>query len=518
MKTKKYLSIAISLLLIPNILTGCNSNSSSTVEDTLLETSRVTVHDPSIVKSGDTYYVFGTHLGNGVTTDLASWDTYTTSINNDYNEIFASNIEWSAHGKSNYDAKGNLWAPDIIYNTDMEKWCLYMSVNGDNHYSSIALATADTIDGPYTYEGTVVYSGFTNSEEADLTDFPQVAGTNEVPERYVMNNKWNYLYGPNAIDPCVVYDKNGDLWMAYGSWFGGLFLLKLDNETGLRDYSYTYETEIEVADEYLGHLISGGYGGTGEGSYIVYDEETDYYYLYESYCGLDATSSFSNYHIRLFRSKEITGPYEDAAGNDSINRSFTEDQYLKGIKLFGNYMLSSFENVSAAELNDNGYKVGGHNSALIDDDGSRYLIYHTRFNGGTESHQVRVHQQFINEDGWPVTAVYEYLGSTIAEKGYSKDDIVGDYEFINHGLDATTTYTTEMLPTYKITLNKNGSISGDFIGTWEQKSKSPQCTIVIDGVTYKGVFFKQFNESEDHAPTMTFTLIGEDNQSIWGSK
>ena len=96
-----------------------------------------------------------------------------------------------------------------------------------------------------------------------------------------------------------------------------------------------------------------------------------------------------------------------------------------------------------------------------------------------------MHQQFLNEDGWLVTAVYEYLGSEISKDGYSMNEILGDYEFINHGLEAETTYST-MLTTYN--------------------------------VTYKCVFFKQLDESEEHNETMTFSLIGDNNESIWGSK
>lgn len=65
------------------------------------------------------------------------------------------------------------------------------------------------------------------------------------------------------------------------------------------------------------------------------------------------------------------------------------------------------------------------------------------------------------------------------------NEILGDYEFINHGLEAETTYST-MLTTYN--------------------------------VTYKCVFFKQLDESEEHNETMTFSLIGDNNESIWGSK
>ena len=38
----------------------------------------------------------------------------------------------------------------------------------------------------------------------------------------------------NAIDPSVIEDpKNGKWWMHYGSYFGGLFCMELNPETGL---------------------------------------------------------------------------------------------------------------------------------------------------------------------------------------------------------------------------------------------------------------------------------------------
>lgn len=56
---------------------------------------------------------------------------------------------------------------------------MYMSVNGSDHCSSIALATADKITGPYTYQGTVVYSGFTNSSSRSYTytDYQKATGS-----------------------------------------------------------------------------------------------------------------------------------------------------------------------------------------------------------------------------------------------------------------------------------------------------------------------------------------------------
>lgn len=36
----------------------------------------VSVHDPSVVVSGDTYYVFGSHLGAAKSSDLLNWTSF----------------------------------------------------------------------------------------------------------------------------------------------------------------------------------------------------------------------------------------------------------------------------------------------------------------------------------------------------------------------------------------------------------------------------------------------------------
>ncbi len=485
---------------------------------------RVSSHDPSVEYDPVTkkWYIFGSHTAFASSSDLINWTSfeYEGTSNAKYGTVFAKSGEWAARGGGNYNIEGNLWAPDVIYNEDMGKWCMYMSVNGNNFYSSIALATADSITGPYTYQGTVVYSGFSNTADVSLTDYQKVTGTTNV-SRYTSGG-WGY-YGTNAIDPCVLYDKDGELWMVYGSWFGGIFMLKLDNETGLRDYSYTYPldtnaTDGVASDPYLGIRVSGGYGGTGEGAYIVWDKTSGYYYMYVSYCGLNATDGFSGYQMRLFRSKNITGPYTDASGNYAIRRYDGDDQSVKGIKIMGNYNFSSLATAPSTTGCQNGYRSPGHNSALVDNEGNYYLIYHTRFNKDTEWHQVRVHQQFMNEDGWLVTAPYEYLGSKISKTGYAESEIVGSYELINHGNEITFDVVAPMLSTYAINLNADHTITGDFEGTWSQKSGTYYATIIIDGATYKGVFFKQYDESSSHKETMTFSVIGSNNIALWGSR
>jgi len=513
---KKLLGVLLIAVLILELMPVGNIFNQK-VQAAASSVTRIGCHDPSVVKSGSKYYLFGSHLSTVASTDLNNWSNTSTNVTTNYASIFAKNGEWSKRGSSNYSMSGNMWAPDVIYNKAMGKWCMYMSINGDNFYSSIAMATSSSIDGPYTYAGTIVYSGFANSTDAALTDYKKVTGTNTVASRYLSNGKWNGKYGTSAIDPCVLYDAAGNLWMSYGSWFGGIYMIKLDKNTGLRDYTNTYTTTTNVSDQYMGIRLSGGYGLTGEGSYIIYDKSAGYYYMYVSYGGLCATTSFSNYNMRVFRSKTITGPYLDPAGNTAVCKSASDDQTKKGLKVMGNYAFSSLKNAASNELYQNGYMSQGHNSALIDTDGSRYLIYHTRFNNGTEAHEVRVHQQFINQDGWPVTAVYEKLGSKISSTGYSSSDMVGTYEVVFSG-NAAGAYLAPMLETKKIVLNSNGSITGDLTGTWSYSSGTAYCSIVIGGVTYKGVFFKQYDESAAHLDTMTFTLAGTNDQSLMGSK
>ena len=68
---------------------------------------------------------------------------------------------------------------------------------------------------------------------------------------------------------------------------------------------------------------------------------------------------------------------------------------------------------------------------------------------------------FINSDGWPVVAPYEYSGDTISPTGYRMDEIAGTYEFINHG---TSNSGTSMLSTLKVNLKNDYTITGDVTG------------------------------------------------------
>ena len=511
---------------------------------------RVVCHDPSIVvdditnPSSPTYYIYGSHLGRGKTTaakNYQEWSTFkageeaTGNVNSlfankqgtlvNYANAYASHLitevknskgetvkfgNFNAHGwqyKGN-NVQGNQWAPDIVYNKTMKKWCMYMSLNGANWCSSIVCFVADKVEGPWTYQGPVVFSGFQGTyahnsyaaaDDWKHTDFAIATGETALPTRYKIGTSWG-TYWPNCIDPCVFYDDNDNLWMSYGSWSGGIFMIKLDKTNGLRDYTYTFPYEVNgktttpgaasancTSDPYFGKKIAGGYYVSGEASYI--QKIGKYYFLFMSYGGL---TSDGGYQMRIFRSENPDGPFVDCYGTSALFKSYkmnysstTADN--RGVLLFGGYQ---WDAMSGAEL------AQGHNSAFVDKQNRSFVVYHTRFSNGGEGHQVRVHQLFLNDEGWLMAAPFEFDGETITDEAIASkasiadSDIAGDYQFMRHQYGQNTKAKAFETPV-NITLNADGTITGAEKGTWKRTAGTDYIHLTINNVVYRGVLVKQ---------------------------
>ena len=510
---------------------------------------RVSVHDPSIVwnPASQTYYIFGSHRAAAKTTDLMSWSTIpsfvnattfstpaVTKVKKDGVEYdFAFNAQaWSKRGNARYDITGNLWAPDVIWNPVMNKWCMYMSVNGECWYSSIVLLTSDNIEGPYTYQAPVVISGFHTGDAYKDTDLEIVLGTqSSLPSRYSMKGtlvagNWGERW-PNNIDPCVFYDEEGKLWMSYGSWSGGIWMLELDEETGLRDYDVTYELTGSgngiTVDPYFGKKIAGGYYVSGEASYIEYIG--GWYFLFVTYGGLAAggvKNDYNNggYQMRVFRSEKPDGPYIDARNTDAVFKSFLTDfgpsaNDNRGVYIFGAY--TDWGNQAKGTL---GERSQGHNSIIAAEDGRTYLVYHTRFQNRGEEHQVRVHQVFQNEDGWLVAAPFEYTGEQVtsadiaASQQIATDRIPGTWQLLIHPFKLDHTKKEAAKPV-EIQLNADGSVSGAQTGTWSVQEGTSYFTIKLGTTEYKGVMVEQTLEPTDNK-TIAFTCLNRNGVTVWG--
>ena len=508
---------------------------------------RVSVHDPSIVwdQATSTYYIFGSHRAAAKCNNMMSWEAFTapwatatskdaanadafttpevtkvTKGGKEYDLNFNA-FAWSARGSESYSVDGMMWAPDVIYNKKLGKYCMYLSINGDGWYSSIIMLTADNIAGPYRYQAPVVMSGFRSGDSYKSTDLEIVLGEQaSLPERYAPTDNYGNHW-PNAIDPCVFYDEDGNLLMSYGSWSGGIFMLQLDEETGLRDYDVDYELSA-TSDPYFGKKIAGGSYVSGEASYIEYIG--GYYFLFMTYGGLDAAGG---YQMRVFRSLNPDGPYVDSKGSSALYDSYqlnfgpAANDGNRGVNIFGAY--SKWGNLLTGGANEaSGERAQGHNSIIAAEDGRTYLVYHTRFQDWGEGHQVRVHQVYQNEEGWLVAAPFEYTGEGVKSAGIAAAqkvataDIAGNYKLLAHryGLDhAAKEYAVPV----DITMNADGTISGDATGTWSIKAGTSYITINL-GSDYKGVMVPQTLEPTDTKVPCFTALDSKTGVTIWGYK
>ena len=531
-----YALIIALICLVAVVFTACVKGGVAVSEyASEIRYNTVAVHDPSIVlayEDGDgktypeqnedesltkVYYVFGTQIANAKSYDLVNWKNFSNNMN-DAATLYELIKEPAQYADLTVDTViGNCWAPDVIYNPELGKWCMYLSVNGNNYNSSVALLTADSLDGDWTYVDTVVWSGFNVGGKVQYTDFEKVTGTSTVDYRYkVYDGSATYMI--NAIDPCVFFDEDGGLWMTYGSWFGGVYMLKLDKETGLRDYDVKYETKVDgvvesesnaftvYSDEYFGKHIAGGAGCSGEGSYIEYID--GYYYLFISYGGYGPQDG---YNMRYFRSETPDGDYVDANGDTALY-IHTED------RTFGSYDKNGIRVMSGYTWAwwDFDYVAQGHNSVFVDDDGKAYVVYHNKFTDGTIFHVMKAHE-LLTVDGWLVAAPFEAIKeSDKIATGLSLSEIAGDYGAFVMTCDNGT--YKKPCEEEKTVFEADGTVSGAANGNWTYDAATGSMTVTVGEKTYKGFVLEQTLEGTSIKTLSVAALSAKDGETLWTYK
>ncbi len=460
--------------------------------------ARVSVHDPSIKVFDGKYYIYGSHMTGAVSEDMKTWSYIGNTYNSNnplFEDLFAEDLGIFDYAGDYGNGSYAVWAEDVIYNEAMGKYVMYFCTSSTYMKSNLSYATADAPEGPYVWQGTLLYSGFTAGDIA-TTDVYDYVSEEYAADTYLLlkNGEYNNMDWPNCIDPAPFYDADGRLWVTYGSWSGGIFILELDPETGLIIHPEA-DPENNV-DPYFGKRLMGGGHKSIEGPYIQYDAEAGYYYLYVSYGGLERAGG---YQIRVFRSETPDGDYVDMAG---IYPTKGSNNSYYGLKLSGNYYMPS---------NKYAYMATGGQSTFIDEDGKRYICYHSRFNNGTEYHEPCVKQIFMNQEGWPVLTPYTTSGETISKTGYDKKDLVGTYYFVNQEMEINAKIAEAVL----IKLNEDGTVTGNIDGTWNAIDGTYYMYLTYDDVEYSGVFCKMTDDAGTEV--MTFSAVGS-NQSIWGAK
>ncbi|MCR8657358.1 LamG-like jellyroll fold domain-containing protein [Paenibacillus endoradicis] len=497
----------------------------------------VSIHDPSIIKSKEgEYYVFGSHIEAAKSSDLMSWDRFTNGYATSNNQLFGNlsdnlkeSFAWAGENDADNLGGFSVWAPDIMWvdeydNRDGTKgaYLMYYSVSSTAIRSAIGVAASQNIEGPYQYVETIMYSGFTNKEDYDAKSVINKHWENTNLAKLIendiigdVNSSWfkgdgsynNSTY-PNAIDANLYRDTEGKLWMSYGSWSGGIFALEIDPATGSAKYPGTDSTTSDgrIVDRYFGTKIAGGYGKSGEGPYVEYDEQSEYFFLFVTYgwLGIDG-----EYNMRVFRSKSPNGPFVDANGDSAVLTATSVHDSI-GNKIMGHY---NFERNIGEQGSGSGiqYVSPGHNSVYIDDEtGERFVVFHTRFSQQVDGFELRTHQLVMTEDNWLIATPYRYAGESL--QAVTESDIVGDYKYINHEQDSSKTVHTS---TY-ITLNVDKSITGAITGTWEL-IHDYTVRLTVNGSVYTGAFIEQW-DSASQAYVMAFTAMNNEGKSIWGSQ
>jgi hypothetical protein len=138
-----------------------------------------------------------------------------------------------------------MWAPEAV-KFGQTYYLYYCASQFGKNQSFIGVATSDSAEGPWTDQGEV---------------YKTTKGSR-----------------PNAIDPNIVFDKQGNPWLIYGSFFGGIYANRLDPATG-KLLHYGDGTLIACRE----HRTR---DGSVEGPYMIYHPGYDMYYLFVSYDSL----------------------------------------------------------------------------------------------------------------------------------------------------------------------------------------------------------------------------------------
>ncbi|WP_370662055.1 arabinan endo-1,5-alpha-L-arabinosidase [Massilia oculi] len=301
--------------------------------------AQVGVHDPVMTKEKDRYYLFST--GPGITVysshDMKTWKPE--------GRVFPEGPAWATKAAPSFN--GHIWAPDIYHHDG--KYYLYYSVSGfGKNTSAIGVTVNSTLDprAPgYKWEdqGLVVQS---------------------VPGR----DLWN------AIDSHVIDDDQGTPWMSFGSFWGGLKLVKLD------------ASRTRLAEPQEWHTIA-----RRERPAFTPDEEAapaqieapfifpknGWYYLFASW-DLCCKGKDSSYKVVVGRSKSVTGPYLDRNGVDMARGG-------------GSLVIQG----------DGDWQALGHNSAYTFD-GKDYMVLHAYETADKYRQKLKVLDMTWDAGGWPV--------------------------------------------------------------------------------------------------------------------
>lgn len=234
------------------------------------------VHDPVMIRQGDTYYLFCTGMGISVFTskDMTTWKRE--------KPVFDSAPQWAVDAVPGF--KGHIWAPDISFHNG--EYFLYYSVSAfGKNTSCIGVATNKTLDPAH--------------KDYKWVDHGKVIQS--IPGR----DLWN------AIDPNLVVDFQQRPWLTFGSFWSGMKLVRLDDTRKHIAQPQEWYTISKRARDFKVDDREPGEGAV-EAPFIF--KKNGFFYLFVSF-DFCCRGENSNYKVVVGRSDKIEGPYRDRNGN-----------------------------------------------------------------------------------------------------------------------------------------------------------------------------------------------------------
>jgi Beta-xylosidase len=319
-----------------------------------LHARQVSIHDPVIAKEGETYYLFST--GPGITfyssSDMNTWRRR--------GRVFPGEPAWAREVAPGFN--GHIWAPDIVERDG--RFYLYYSVSAfGRNTSAIGVTVNRTLD----------------PESPEYRWEDQGVVLQSVPNR----DLWN------AIDPAVVFDEDGTPWMSFGSFWGGLKLVRL-----AADLVSVAEPQewYSLAKRERSVLVDDADAGPAEVEAPFIYRRGGYYYLFISWDKC-CRGEESTYKMMVGRAEKVTGPYLDRAG-----KSLAEGG--------GTLLLEG----------DAKWAGVGHNSVYAFG-GKEWLVFHAYENADGGLQKLKIAELTWDAEGWPVVdaGVLEGFVSEVVE-------------------------------------------------------------------------------------------------------
>ncbi len=468
------------------------------------------VHDPTVVKCGDTWYLYGTDASYGnvlngyghfpykISKDLVNWyytgcamsQTPPAWIKDSLNAMRAR-VGLAPIASPNY----GFWAPCVRKVGNVYR--MYYSVIVDNFIGNGLPNSAVNFDNTWTEKAFIGLMESTDLSKNIWVDKGYVIssvsdkGTNWYRSSYT--GDWNAYFKWNAIDPTYIVTPAGEHWLIYGSWHSGIPAIRLDSATGkplklniLTDYGTRVARRVNNdANRWQGQ----------EGPEIIFNPTTGYYYLFLAYDELSV-----NYNTRVCRSRSITGPYY---GYNGANITTGADCFPILTHPY--------------KFNNHSGWVGISHCAIFQDPTNQQWYYCSQArlpantNGNPYSNAIMMgHLRKImwTDDGWPVVLPERY--AAVPQTVICDNDLVGTWENItlNYVPGVQQTSTT-------LILSSNYSATGALTGLWSFNSKTN--TLIIGNQRLK-VQRELDWEVSPRVPTIVYSGLNSAGISLWGKK